>query len=234
MPALQVALIKRPMAREVWKDCSSVDSPELRASPFVTIFFEGTNPFMVTPERDLRSAGPLWLNQRVAAVRCRSRPSRRTFDVAIIGAGVSGALAATALIGLGKSVVILDRRGPAEGSTAASTAMIQWEIDQSLTKLADRLGERRAAASYRSSLNGVFSLRRSILSHGIACDWADRMALTVTGDAMGARAMAGELKLRQKHRLPSYWTSGHDLKAGYGIDRSAALLNAANGELHPS
>ena len=45
--------------------------------------------------------------------------------------------------------------------------------------------------------------------------------------------MAGELKLRQKHRLPSYWTSGHDLKAGYGIDRSAALLNAANGELHP-
>lgn len=188
---------------------------------------------MATPERDLRSTGSLWCKDRAIAVKCRARPSRRNYDVAIIGAGVSGALAAASLIGLGKSVVILDRRGAALGSTAASTAMIQWEIDRPLTELADRLGERRAAANYVASLQGVLSLRRIILNLGLSCDWMDRMALTVTGDAMGQRALASELKLRQKHGLPSHWYGADELLAAYGIDRSAALLNASNAELNP-
>lgn len=170
---------------------------------------------------------------KLANLRFRGRPARRDYDVAIIGAGVTGALAAAALIGLGKSVVILDRRGPAQGSTAASTAMIQWEIDQPLTKLAARLGERNAARAYKSSLEGLLLLRRTVLSHRVACNWVDRTALTITGNAMGQRAMAEELKLREKHRLPSYWLDGADLKASYGIDRTAALLSGMNAELHP-
>ncbi len=130
-------------------------------------------------------------------------------------------------------MVILDRRGAAMGSTAASTAMIQWEIDTPLSELADRLGGRRAVQSYQASLRGVLELRRLALSLGVDCDWTDRTALTVTGEAMGQRALAAELQLRQKHGLPSHWLRGKDLNAIYGIDRTAALLNGFNAELHP-
>jgi glycine/D-amino acid oxidase-like deaminating enzyme len=188
---------------------------------------------MTTPKRDLRSSGSLWLANPAKGPKSRRRPSASKYDVAIIGAGVSGALAAAALVGLGKSVVILDRRGAGEGSTAASTAMIQWEIDSSLTQLSEKVGGRLASRAYQSSIEGVLALRRTILSLGIDCDWTDRTALTITGDAMGQRALADELKARRKLGLPSYWMEGNDLKATYGIDRTAALVNGMNGELHP-
>lgn len=186
-----------------------------------------------TPKRDLRSMGSPWLASKTYPLKPKRKPGSGSYDVAIIGAGVSGALAAASLIGLGKSVVILDRRGPALGSTAASTAMIQWEIDTSLSELAGRLNTRRAVRSYRASLRGVMDLRRTVMSLGLACDWIDRTALTVTGDTMGQRALAEELKLRQKHGLPSHWMEAEDLRAIYGIDRTAALVSGFNAELHP-
>ncbi len=188
---------------------------------------------MTTPKRNLRSSGSLWLAKPGRTLKARKNPSASKYDIAIIGAGVSGALAAASLIGMGKSVVILDRRGAAVGSTAASTAMIQWEIDSSLTELSDKIGGPLANRAYESSIAGVLELRRMVLSLGIDCDWMDRTALTITGDAMGQRAMADELKARQKLGLPSYWMEGRDLSASYGIDRTAALVNGMNGELHP-
>ncbi len=188
---------------------------------------------MITPKRDLRSSGSFWLSGRVKGPKIRLKPSAQKYDVAIIGAGISGALAAVALIGLGKSVIIIDRRGAGEGSTAASTAMIQWEIDNSLTRLSDKVGSQQASRAYRSSIAGVLALRRLILTLRIECCWADRTALTITGDAMGQRALADELKVRLKLGLPSYWMEGRDLYAAYGIDRTAALINGINGELDP-
>jgi choline dehydrogenase-like flavoprotein len=59
----------------------------------------------------------------LAAERC---------DVAVVGGGVSGALTALALSKAGFDVVVVDRRTPGKGSTLASTAMIQFEIDTPL------------------------------------------------------------------------------------------------------
>jgi len=50
-------------------------------------------------------------------------------DVLIIGAGITGAMVADALASYGWKVTLADRRGPAKGSTTASTALIQYEID---------------------------------------------------------------------------------------------------------
>lgn len=61
-------------------------------------------------------------------------------DVAIIGGGISGALIADELAAHGHDVVVLEQRDAAWGSTAASTALLQYEIDTPLAELADRLG----------------------------------------------------------------------------------------------
>ncbi|WP_309646739.1 FAD-dependent oxidoreductase, partial [Phenylobacterium sp.] len=47
-------------------------------------------------------------------------------DVAIVGAGVMGAMLADRLSAAGRSVALLDRRPPAHGATAASTALVMW------------------------------------------------------------------------------------------------------------
>ena len=60
-------------------------------------------------------------------------------DVAIIGAGITGALIADALVATGRRIVMLDARDVAQGSTAATTALLQYEIDTHLVDLARML-----------------------------------------------------------------------------------------------
>ena len=56
-------------------------------------------------------------------------------DVLIVGAGITGVLIAHACIGAGLNVVIVDRRKGANGSTSATTSMLQYEIDAPLYQL---------------------------------------------------------------------------------------------------
>lgn len=53
-------------------------------------------------------------------------------DALIVGGGITGSLVAERLTRQGLDVVIVDREMPGRGSTAASTAMLLWEIDRSL------------------------------------------------------------------------------------------------------
>ena len=98
-----------------------------------------------THKRDLRSGHSIW--QRRALLRFPERRLSKDTrcDVLVVGAGISGAMAAEQLTDAGLSVIVLDRRGAVRGSTLASTALLQYEIDTPLTKLAptDRQDARR-------------------------------------------------------------------------------------------
>src|SRR5437764_11205632 len=69
-------------------------------------------------------------------------------DVAIIGAGISGALAAWHLYKSGVPCILIDKGHVAQGSTAASTSLIQYEIDIPLYKLIKLRGVSHATRSY--------------------------------------------------------------------------------------
>lgn len=76
----------------------------------------------LTERHDLRTGNPVWTDHK------RPPPSdplpTGTVDVAIVGAGVMGAMLADRLAGEGMGVALVDRRPPAAGSTAASTALV--------------------------------------------------------------------------------------------------------------
>ena len=58
----------------------------------------------------------------------------------------------------GLSTLVSDRRPPARGSTAASTALLQWEIDTPLIRLAEGIGFERARAAWQRSFKAVQAL----------------------------------------------------------------------------
>src|SRR5438105_15476730 len=70
-------------------------------------------------------------------------------EVAVIGGGISGALTAHYLAEAGVEVVVIDKREIAHGSTAATTGLLQYEIDASLCELTSRFGEAAAARCYQ-------------------------------------------------------------------------------------
>lgn len=68
--------------------------------------------------------------------------------VAVIGGGISGALTAYALTQAGIPNVVVDARSIGLGSTAASTSLLQYEIDTPLHKLQQKAGVANANRAY--------------------------------------------------------------------------------------
>jgi len=66
-------------------------------------------------------------------------------DAVVLGAGITGAMIAHELVDAGLDTVVVDRREVAWGSTAASTGLLQYEIDVPLTDLMAMRGRECAA-----------------------------------------------------------------------------------------
>ena len=64
-------------------------------------------------------------------------------DALIVGGGISGALLAHELVKRGVDCVMIDRRDIGYGSTSASTALLQYEIDTPLHQLTVCWAKRR-------------------------------------------------------------------------------------------
>ncbi len=59
-------------------------------------------------------------------------------------------------------MIVIDRRYPGHGSTSASTALLQYEVDTHLTDLVDTLGRERAVDAYQACLEGVRAIGRLV------------------------------------------------------------------------
>lgn len=152
----------------------------------------------------------------------------------IVGGGISGALSALVLSAAGYEVAVIDRRLPGDGSTLASTAMIQFEIDTPLTKLAKKIGQNAAARANQRSAQAVRDLRTLIGHHNLNAQWVDRDSLYLAGNETGSRGLMAEAAARQKIELPSTFISKADVFETFGIERAGAILSKGSAELDPA
>lgn len=186
-----------------------------------------------TQSRDLRSGRPVWLGPPGHGVRGAAAPDRLAVDVAIIGGGVSGALIADAMLQAGRSVAAFDRRGFVQGSTPASTALLQFEIDQPLTLLGKRIGQAKAARAWWRSAQAVAALEGRIADLGIACDVTPREAVYLPGDVLDVAGLRREAEARARIGLRSAFIGRDELRRRTGIGRMGAIWSRGNAEVDP-
>lgn len=188
----------------------------------------------LTRKRDLRDGDPVWATYAVPRVS-GSRLKRSTrAEVVVVGAGISGATIAQSLTEAGKRPLILDRRRSALlGSTAASTALLQFELDTPLTKLSTAIGPRNAARVWLASRDAVNELRTRSQRLGIDANLKTRPSLYLAGNVLDAKGLRREVAQRQKIGLASEYLDRKTLWHHFRVDRSAALLNHANAEANP-
>ena len=188
----------------------------------------------LTRKRDLRNGRAVWKSFRVPAM-AGSRLYRSTrADVVIVGAGISGAILAQSLTEAGLRPLIVERRRAAlMGSTAASTALLQFELDTPLTHLSRRIGARDAARVWIASRDAVNELRTRSRRLNIDAAFASRPSLYLAGNVLDARGLRKEVRLRQKIGLASEYLDRRTLRHHFGIEREAALLNHGNAEANP-
>ena len=89
----------------------------------------------------LRSPEAFWLLKNGILNSYPSLQENISCDIAVIGAGITGALISHALHKAGYDTVVIDKRDVANGSTADTTSILQYEIDTMMVDLAKMIGE---------------------------------------------------------------------------------------------
>jgi glycine/D-amino acid oxidase-like deaminating enzyme len=180
------------------------------------------------------------LHEGLAPLSPSGRPKRTELpkdhrcDILIVGAGITGGMMAEHLTAQGHQVTVVDREKAGLGSTAASTAMLQWEIDCSLAELTELYGFERAADIYRHSLQAVSGLQDLIRSLDIPCAFHTRASLYIAGGSgEGATELMIEHDLRKRAGLPGFYLDHRKLLGEFGVAREAAILSPGSAEADP-
>lgn len=183
-------------------------------------------------QRQLRSGLPPWQADRTPLPRTLLLTDTRC-DVIVVGAGITGSFVAEALTRQGHSVTLIDRLMPGRGSTAASTAMLQWDIDRSLTELAELYGFEKAADVYRRSYAAATDLYHDVAALGLDCDLLRRSSLYLGGGETSLMQLAHEHTLRHRIGIPGELLDRGALLEAFQMDRVGALVSSGAAEADP-
>ncbi len=179
---------------------------------------------------DLRSASPYWLLRHGIINSYPSLNKDLKTDIIIVGAGISGALVADQLCKAGYNVVVVDRRHAGTGSTAASTALLQYEIDKPLHQLIPLVGEKNAIRSYHLCRQAIFDIKK-------LCEQLKEPGLfTLKPSFQFASAkkavpdLWNEFTLRKKAGFALQWLEEDSIQKKFGFSKHAGLLSKDGAE----
>ncbi|TPM33040.1 FAD-binding oxidoreductase [Mesorhizobium sp. B2-3-5] len=182
---------------------------------------------------DLSTGRPVWSAYRAPSVPTSALTRDTKADVLIIGMGISGAMMAEALTADGHSAICIDRRGPLKGSTAATTALVQFEIDQPLSILSKTIGKASAEQAWRRSRLAVSNLAARIAELGINCALSRSQSLYLAGTMLGPSQLRGEAEARREAGIDATYLTSAPLAQTFGIDRDGAIHSHGNIALDP-
>ncbi len=177
---------------------------------------------------DLRSHYPFWLLKNGLMHEYPSLQEDLDTDIAILGGGITGALIAWQLVQAGREPVLIDGRHIGMGSTAASTAMLQYEIDTHLSDLTERIGRRDADRCYRLCIEAVDTLSDIVRNTGINAGFDRRPSLYFASVRGDVAALRREFEARRRIGIDIQLLERDEIRDLFGFDAPAALYSPAN------
>ena len=181
---------------------------------------------------DLKSGYPFWPIRNGLLHAFPPLAADIRADVAIIGAGITGALIADELAAHGHSVAVVDRRDAGWGSTAASTALLQYEIDTHLVDLARMHGEEAALLAYRACLEAIDTLAGKARDIG-SVGFRDAGSLYWASRRRDLKPLNEEFEARRRHGFPVEWLEKEAVRERFGFDAPGAILSTRAARVDP-
>ena len=181
---------------------------------------------------DLKSGYPFWAVKNGLMHAFPPLQADLRCDVAIIGGGITGALIADELSAHGHDVVVVDQRDVGWGSTAASTALLQYEIDTHMVDLAKQYGEDNAVLAYRACAEAI-DMVAATAAEVRDVDFARMRSLYYASKRRHRRDLEDEFALRKRHGFDVEWLDGAQVAQDYGFDAPCAILSAKAARVDP-
>ena len=180
---------------------------------------------------DLYSGLPYWIAKNSLYNYFNPLKSDFNTDVIIIGAGITGALVAHELCNASIQCAVVDKRSITTGSSTASTALLQYEIDTPLCNMVELIEEDLAVLAYRSCLQSITDIENVFKSIGFNPDFERVPSVFFASDKKGLKLIEREYEIRQKYKLPVTFLDKKALSDKYGFKASGALENDESAQI---
>lgn len=182
---------------------------------------------------DLRDGAAFWPTRDGLRSVFPPLTSDASADVVVVGGGITGALVALELTLRGLTTTVLDRRDVATGSTAASTSMLQYEIDEPLTSLAGMIGQHDAQRAYLECARGIKLVENATIAVGDNCGFRYSPSLQIAVKSSDIDIMKVEYKARADAGFDVVWLSRSQLNKTWGVDGFGAILSGLGASIDP-
>ena len=165
----------------------------------------------------LKSSEPFWLIKNGLLNTYPSLREDISTDILIVGGGITGSLIAHQCIEDGYKSMLIDRCEIANGSTSATTSMLQYEIDVPLYKLIKQIGEKAAIESYQACFDSIDNLAKVIEKIKSDCGFKKKDSLYYAAYKKDVKWLKQEYEVRKKHGFPVKWIESTEIKDEYNL-----------------
>ncbi|TGN28034.1 NAD(P)/FAD-dependent oxidoreductase [Empedobacter tilapiae] len=180
---------------------------------------------------DLHSGLPFWIVKNEFFDLYNPLRKNYKIDVAIIGSGITGALVAHELCEAGIECALIDKRTISTGSSAASTAQLQYEIDTPLSKLINIVPEKIAIDSYFNCLESITDIENIFKKTKIDADFLRVPTVLLASNKQGVKLLEEEYTIRTEVGLPVKFLDAQQLKSYQNIEGIVALQNDTSAQM---
>ncbi|ANI88247.1 FAD-dependent oxidoreductase [Arachidicoccus ginsenosidimutans] len=180
----------------------------------------------------LKSSEPFWLIKNGILHAYPSLGENIKTEILIVGGGITGSLIAHQCMEDGYDTVLIDRREIGNGSTSATTSMLQYEIDVPLYELIKKIGKDGAVSSYRACYDSIDKL--GIISKSIksSCGFRKKDSLYFAALKKDVDWLKEEFSARKKHGFPVSWLKANEIKEQYHLQNTfGGILSKQGGSI---
>lgn len=183
---------------------------------------------------DLHSDYPFWMIKEGVIRTFPSLRENHQRQIVIIGGGVTGALLAYRCVKEGLQVSVLEKRHVAHGSSSASTALLQYEIDVPLFKLIEDKGVEHAERAYQLCSGAIDTLEQICHQFPDRADFERcESVLFSSFEKHVKEIMNPEFEARKKAGFKVELLDRGALNECYGFTAPAGILSRQAAKLNP-
>lgn len=169
---------------------------------------------------DLKSNEPFWLLKNGLIATYPSLKSDEKCDVLIIGGGITGSLIAHQMIEDGYETILIDKRELCNGSTSATTSMLQYEIDIPLYKLIEKIGEKGALESYKACSEAIDTLEKLTVKIHSNAGFKRKKSLYFASKNKDVDGLKKEYEARKSAGFEVNWLNADQIFKKFGFENT--------------
>ena len=178
---------------------------------------------------NLKSNEPFWLLKNGIMKSYPSLRENLDCDILVIGGGITGSLIAHQCVKDGLKTILIDKREIANGSSSATTAMLQYEVDKPLYQLNEIIGAKGAEKCFWACHDAIDKLEQVCKDVNSKAGFRKKKSLYFAARKKDVSWLQKEYQSRKQAGFDVSWLDAQDIKKKYDLEHTYGGILSTQG-----